>query len=41
VDARVLDAGRSEKKPHACLLYVAVMALSSRVGRSGAWGVRL
>ena len=41
VDARVLDARGSEKKPHACLLYVAVMTLSSRVGRASAVEVRL
>ena len=36
VDARVRDAAGREKKPHACLLYVAVMTLSSRAARSGA-----
>jgi len=33
VNARVLDAGGSEKKLHPCLLYVAVLMPSSRVGR--------
>src|SRR5713226_7892853 len=36
VDAWVRDASGREKKPHACLLYVAVMTLSSRAARSGA-----